>query len=118
MRTMNFRICIYSLVLCTLSSLISLYFGIKVFIAVWIGCATGLIGYGMVVRMVLNIPSNEMDGKKVGTQGYMKRYLFYGFILVLCHYLDFNLIGVLIGMMCNKGAILIYALIERKGLHE
>ena len=66
----------------------------------------------------INIPSNEMDGKKVGTQGYMKRYLFYGFILVLCHYLDFNLIGVLIGMMCNKGAILIYALIERKGLHE
>lgn len=118
MNELNKKICLYTCVLTIFVSIIGCYFGIKIFISIWIGCITGLIGYYMVVHMVLNIPSNEEDGKKVGTSGYVKRYIFYGVVFVASHYLKLMLLGVLIGMMCNKLAILIYALKEKEDLHE
>lgn len=118
MSELNRKICLYTFLLTLCSSIIGFYFGTMVFVSIWIGCITGLIGYYMVVHMVLNIPLNEVDGKKVGTSGYVKRYIFYGVVFILCHYLQFPLLGVLIGMMCNKAAILIYALKEKEDLHE
>ena len=38
---------------------------IQVFIAVWIGCLTGLVGYRKIVQMALNIPTDEIAGKKI-----------------------------------------------------
>ena len=35
---------------------------IQVFIAVWIGCLTGLVGYHKIVQMALNIPTDEAAG--------------------------------------------------------
>lgn len=37
---------------------------IQVFIAVWIGCLTGLVGYHKIVQMALNIPTDEAAGKR------------------------------------------------------
>ncbi len=118
MNELNRKIYLFTFLLTIFASIIGFYFGIKIFISIWIGCITGLIGYYMVVRMVLNIPSNEVDGKKAGTSGYVKRYLFYGIVFVACQYLQLSLLGVLIGIMCNKAAILIYALKEKEDLHE
>ena len=75
---------------------------IQVFIAVWIGCLTGLVGYR----------------KKIGTQEYMKRYLMYGLVLVICQLMELPILAVLVGLMCNKGAILLYALKEKEDFHE
>ena len=36
---------------------------IQVFIAVWIGCLTGLVGYRKIVQMALNIPTDEIAGR-------------------------------------------------------
>ena len=90
---------------------------IQVFIAVWIGCATGLFGYHKIVQMALNIPADEGAGKKVGTQEYMKRYFMYGFVLI-CQLMELPILAVLVGLMCNKGAILLYALKEKEDFHE
>lgn len=91
---------------------------IQVFIAVWIGCLTGLVGYHKIVQMALNIPTNEAAGKKIGTQEYMKRYLMYGLVLVICQFMGLPILAVLVGLMCNKGAILLYALKEKEDFHE
>ena len=91
---------------------------IRVFIAVWIGCLTGLVGYHKIVQMALNIPTDEAAGKKIGTQEYMKRYLMYGLVLVICQFMGLPILAVLVGLMCNKGAILLYALKEKEDFHE
>ncbi len=91
---------------------------IQVFIAVWIGCLTGLVAYRKIVQMALNIPTDEIAGKKIGTQEYMKRYLMYGLVLVICQLMELPILAVLVGLMCNKGAILLYALKEKEDFHE
>ena len=91
---------------------------IQVFIAVWIGCLTGLVGYRKIVQMALNIPTDEIAGKKIGTQEYMKRYLMYGLVLVICQLMELPILAVLVGLMCNKGAILLSALKEKEDFHE
>ena len=91
---------------------------IQVFIAVWIGCLTGLVGYRKIFQMALNIPTDEIAGKKIGTQEYMKRYLMYGLVLVICQLMELPILAVLVGLMCNKGAILLYALKEKEDFHE
>lgn len=91
---------------------------IQVFIAVWIGCLTGLVGYHKIVQMALNIPADEAAGKKMGTQEYMKRYLMYGLVLVVSQLMELPILAVLVGLMCNKGAILLYALKEKEDFHE
>ena len=91
---------------------------IQVFIAVWIGCLTGLVGYHKIVQMALNIPKDEAAGKKIGTQEYMKRYLMYGLVLVVSQLMELPILAVLVGLMCNKGAILLYALKEKEDFHE
>ena len=91
---------------------------IQVFIAVWIGCLTGLVGYHKIVQMALNIQTDEAAGKKIGTQEYMKRYLMYGLVLVICQFMGLPILAVLVGLMCNKGAILLYALKEKEDFHE
>lgn len=50
----------------------------------------------------------------MGTQEYMKRYLMYGLVLVVSQLMELPILAVLVGLMCNKGAILLYALKERR----
>lgn len=122
MKKMNKIICVYTLILSGITSAfcacIFHAMMLQVFIAVWIGCFTGLFGYFMIVRMALNIPTKEADGKKVGTQEYVKRYLIYGLIFVLCQLSNLPILAVLLGLMCNKGAILFYALNKKEDFHE
>ena len=68
--------------------------------------------------LALNIPTDEAAGKKMGTQEYMKRYLMYGLVLVVCQLMELPILAVLVGLMCNKGAILLYALKEKEDFHE
>ena len=122
MQQMNKKIEKYTMILSLICSLICAFVFhsqmIQVFIAVWIGCATGLFGYHKIVQMALNIPADEGAGKKVGTQEYMKRYFMYGFVLVVCQLMKLPILAVLAGLMCNKGAILLYALKEKEDFHE
>lgn len=122
MQKMNRKIVYYTLFLSFCGSVIlacifhSQIF--SVFIAVWIGGITGLYGYYRIVQMVLRIPSDEQTSKKMGTQEYMKRYLMYGIVLVLCQLIQIPVLGVLAGFMCHKGALLLYALKDKEDLHE
>ena len=122
MQQMNKKIVKYTLIFSLFCSLVcAVIFHsqmIQVFIAVWIGCLTGLVGYRMIVQMALNIPTDEIAGKKIGTQEYMKRYLMYGLVLVICQLMELPILAVLVGLMCNKGAILLYALKEKEDFHE
>ena len=62
MQQMNKIIKKYTIILSLICSLIcAIVFHsqmIQVFIAVWIGCATGLFGYHKIVQMALNIPAD------------------------------------------------------------
>lgn len=122
MQQMNKKIVKYTLIFSLFCSLVcAVIFHsqmIQVFIAVWIGCLTGLVGYHKIVQMALNIPTDEAAGKKMGTQEYMKRYLMYGLVLVVSQLMELPILAVLVGLMCNKGAILLYALKEKEDFHE
>lgn len=122
MQQMNKKIVKYTLIFSLFCSLVcAVIFHsqmIQVFIAVWIGCLTGLVGYRKIVQMALNIPTDEIAGKKTCIQEYMKRYLMYGLVLVICQLMELPILAVFVGLMCNKGAILLYALKEKEDFHE
>lgn len=122
MQQMNRKITKFTLIFSLISSFIcAILFHsqmVRVFLAVWIGCGTGLFGYYKIVQMALNIPSEEQAGKKIGTQEYVKRYVMYGVVFVFCQCIHLPILAVLVGLMCNKGAILLYALKEKEDFHE
>lgn len=70
MQQMNKKIVKYTLIFSLFCSLVcAVIFHsqmIQVFIAVWIDCLTGLVGYRKIVQMALNIPTDEIAGKKIG----------------------------------------------------
>lgn len=122
MQKMNRKIINYTLFLSFCSSVIlaCIFHSqlLNVFIAVWIGSILGLYGYYQITQMVLRIPSDEQAGKKMGTQEYVKRYMLYGIVLVLCQLIHIPVLGVLAGFMAHKGAILLYALKDKEDFHE
>ena len=101
MQQMNKKIVKYTLIFSLFCSLV---------------CA--VIFHSQMIQMALNIPTDEIAGKKIGTQEYMKRYLMYGLVLVICQLMELPILAVLVGLMCNKGAILLYALKEKEDFHE
>lgn len=42
----------------------------------------------------------------------------YGLVLVICQLMELPILAVLVGLMCNKGAILLYVLKEKEDFHE
>lgn len=108
--------CIIGLIVSLLGGIIfqSVFIGVSILI----GTLTGLIGFRMILRMVNTMPADEEAGKKIGQAGYMRRYLFYGLVLGVCAYFGLSVLGILIGLMCHKASLLLYAYLERKDLHE
>ena len=73
MQQMNKKIVKYTLIFslfCSIACVMIFHSQmIQVFIAVWIGCLTGLVGYRKIVQMALKYSNiDEIAGKKIGTQ--------------------------------------------------
>lgn len=82
-------------------------------VGVFIGALTGMIGFNMIVHMSHRI---EMygDPKAKGYSSYVKRYAVYAIIFILSAYKGVNVFALFAGMICHKGAILIYVFLHRK----
>lgn len=119
-RDMNRRVIVYSLVLGSLVAVLGglLFQDLKVSGGIYVGVFTGILGYMMIVRMTLSLGVEENASKKKGAFHYVVRYILYGLIFIFFVKLGFSVIACLVGFLCHKASILLYAIIEeRKDKH-
>lgn len=108
----------YSCVLMLIAVLLSLVFFFEyskeVSIGIIIGTLCGVIGFNMIIKF-----SEKINGDNVNVSGgaynaYMRRYLMYAIVIALCAYVGIPLLAVLVGILCNKAAIVLVSFINRK----
>lgn len=114
--TMNKKILLYSISIGIGVAIVSglLFNDIYVLIGILVGVITGLIGYAMIVHMALSLKPDEKMSKHQGTANYIFRYIIYAVIFGLFVYFKFSVIALLVGFLCHKLSIFIYALLEER----
>lgn len=112
--SMNKKIVIYSLLIGISVAIIAglLFNDIYVLVGVLVGLGTGLIGYAMIVQMALSLKPDEKLSKRQGAANYMVRYIIYAVIFGFFVYLNISIIALLVGFLCHKLSIFVYALLE------
>lgn len=78
-----------------------------------IGAMCGLLGFGMIERMCSNIELYT-NAKGRGQGAYVKRYALYTLVFALSIYKGVHPLALLVGMLCHKVSIVIYAILHRK----
>lgn len=113
---MNKKIVSYSIMIGAVVSIIGgiVFQSIYVFGGVIIGLVTGLLGYKMIVQLALNLEPDEKIGKRKGAVNYIIRYCIYACIFFAAAYMNFPVIALLIGFLCHKLSIFVYALLEKR----
>lgn len=108
----------YSYILMLIAVLLSLVFFFDSFKEISIGIIVGtlcaVMGFNMIIKF-----SEKINGDSVNVTGgsyssYLRRYLLYALVLILCAYVEIPLLAVLAGFLCHKGAIVLYSFIHRK----
>ena len=114
--SMNKKILIYSLIIGIVVAIGSglLFNDIYVFIGILIGLFTGLLGYGMIVQMALSMKPDEKLEKRKGAINYIIRYIVYALIFGFFVYLKISVIAMLVGFLCHKLSIFIYAILAER----
>ena len=92
-------------------------FGTPSFIGVGIGAILGVGGFYHIVRFCQSI-NGEVNGKKAGIANYAVRYLVYGVVMFGFACLKIPVLSMLAGLLCHKGAILIYSIHTRKEMDD
>lgn len=82
-------------------------------VGIIIGTMAGLIGFAMINTMSAGI-EYASNPKAKGNFSYVTRFFFYMLIFGLSAYRGVNLLALLAGMLCHKGAIVLYAFLHRK----
>ncbi len=90
----------------------------KVVLGVWIGAATGLIGFRMIQSMALSLDTDPDNGQKQGRQGYLERYGLYALIFFAAAFLHIPVLALLAGFMAHKISLFVFAYLEREDLHD
>lgn len=113
---MQKRIEVISLLVTVLVSIVGfiIFKDKNVFVGIWIGCMTGLIGFRMIIQMANMLNPNEEGAKKQGYQSYVFRYFIYGGIMFASAYVGVPVLSVLAGMMCHKASLFIYSAIGKE----
>lgn len=78
-----------------------------------IGTMSGLIGFAM-INMMSSTIEYASDPKAKGNFSYVSRFFLYMIIFGLSAYRGVHLLALLVGMLCHKGAIVLYAYLHRK----
>ena len=118
MKKMSISICQYTGILALLCAIIAwVCFGTSSFIGVGIGAILGIAGFFHIVMFCQRI-DGQTDGKKAGIMNYVVRYLIYGVVMFGFAYLHIPVLSMLAGLVCHKGAILIYSIHTRKEMDD
>lgn len=112
--SMNKKIVTYSLLIGISVAIVSglLFNDIYVLAGVLVGLITGLIGYAMIVQMALSLKPDEKLSKRQGAANYIVRYIIYAVIFGFFAYFKFSVIALLVGFLCHKLSIFVYAILE------
>lgn len=111
------RIVLYTVLLGCICSVIGVFFIHDlwhVLGGLWIGILMSLFGFYMIIQLTERLKNPNIQGKKEGISSYVTRYIFYGLVMALFAYLGFSLIAMLVGVICHKSSILVYACIEKR----
>lgn len=80
---------------------------VDVLIGLWLGAFAGMMGFMMIVSMAKSLEPERAKFK--GMAGYYVRYAFYAVILFFAGVSDIPILAVLVGILCHKFAVFIFA---------
>ncbi len=83
-------------------------------IGVLIGALTGLLGFQMIINYVNKLSEHTTNIKFGSYRAYIRRYFLYFLILGVSVLKGVDIFALLVGMLCQKGAILWYTYQHRK----
>lgn len=114
-KTMSHTIRVITLIETGIAVLISFLFqaSFKVSIGIIAGAMIGIIGFSMIVFMSETISQNH-NPKARAFRSYLLRYLFYGCTFALFMIRGVPALSLLVGMLCHKSSMYVYAFIKRK----
>lgn len=118
MKKMSISICQYTGVLAFVCAIIVwVCFGTLAFFGVGIGAILGIAGFFHIVMFCQHV-NGETEGKKAGFMNYAVRYFLYGVVMFGFAYLHIPVLSMLAGLVCHKGAILLYSIHTRKEMDD
>ena len=106
------KITLIEMVIAVLISFL-LGYNIKVTIGIIAGTMIGMIGFSMIVLMSETISQNP-NPKGKAYRSYLLRYVFYGCMFALFMLRGVPVLSLLIGILCHKTSMYVYAFIKRK----
>ncbi len=83
-------------------------------VGVLIGSLTGLMGFQMIIHYVNKLGEHSKNITFGSYRAYVQRYVLYFLILGVSVLKGVNIFALLVGMLCQKGAILWYTYYHRK----
>lgn len=113
---MTKQIRIITLIELAIAVLISFLLPIRsLYIAIGIiaGGLIGIIGFQMIVHLSASIELYE-NPKGQGMRSYVLRYIFYACTFALFMWKGVPILSLLVGMLCHKTSMYVYALLHRK----
>lgn len=81
-----------------------------------LGALMGIISFNMIINMASKI--NEHNAQKVAVANYITRFLGIGVIFFFAMTKGIDIFALMIGFICSKIAIQLFAQLERKGFYE
>lgn len=86
----------------------------EISIGIIIGTLCGIMGFNMIIKFSEKIDGDSVNVSRGSYNSYLRRYLMYTLVLILCAYVQIPVLAVLVGFLCHKGAIVLYSFIHRK----
>ncbi|MGL5979108.1 MAG: ATP synthase subunit I [Erysipelotrichaceae bacterium] len=80
-----------------------------------LGGLMGIISFNMIIKMTSQI--NEYNAVKLAVGNYFMRFLGVGLVFFVAVSEGINVFTLLVGFLCSKIAIQVYAQLERRGMH-
>lgn len=108
----------YSFIIMGIAILLSIAFFFQsakeVMIGIAIGTCTGVMGFQMIIKFSEQINGESYNVSRGSYNSYVRRYMMYTIILMLCAYVEIPVLAVLVGFVCHKSAIVYYSFLHRK----
>lgn len=83
-------------------------------LGVFMGALIGLAGLVMIIWLTMSFTADPGADQKKGALGYTGRYVFYAIALFGLAYLGVPALAMLLGILCSKASLVIYAYQNRK----
>lgn len=108
----------YSYIIMGIAMLLSIAFFFsqakEIIIGIAIGTLCGVMGFNMIIKFSESLNGDSYNVSGGSYTSYLRRYLMYAIVLILCAYVEIPVLAVLVGFLSHKSAIVYYSFLHRK----